>query len=269
VRISKPKLFIGSSTESLPIAQVLQTHLHRDVDVRLWNQGIFGLSDYALYALLSAATEFDFAVFVFAADDTVKSRGKRYLVARDNVVLELGLFVSRLGRNRTFVTLQRTKEPLQLPSDLHGITVAQFDWPADQEFDLNQLQAALGPAAMQIQLAIQKAGTTEEALKPLSGGMLFLALLLSERTYSVRELAAPFRRFEESSARLGDGEAVDMYSAKAAKYACQCLQALGMAQPLGGDEFTLTKLGAELLSTGKLQARYANVFDLYRSMRKG
>jgi len=264
--VSKPKLFIGSSSESLPIAQVLQSHLHREVDVRLWNQGIFGLSDYTLDALLSAVTEFDFSVFVFAADDTVKSRGKRYLVARDNVVLELGLFFSRLGRKRTFVTLQRTKEALQLPSDLHGITVAQFDWPADQQFDLNALQPALGPAAVQIQSAIQKAGTTDEVLAPLSGGMVFLALLLRERTHSIHELAGPFRRFEESSGRLGDGDVV--YSAKAAKYACQCLQALGMAQPLGGDEFTLTKLGEELLDTGKMQARYANVFDLYRKMPK-
>ena len=121
--MSKPKLFIGSSSESLPIAEVLQTYLQRDVDVRLWNQGIFGLSDYTLDALLSVVTEFDFAVFVFAADDTVKSRGKRYLVARDNVVLELGLFVSRLGRKRTFVTLQRTKErasPSAGPPRTHG-----------------------------------------------------------------------------------------------------------------------------------------------------
>ena len=87
--------------------------------------------------------------------------------------------------------------------------------------------------------------------------MVFLALLLRERTYSIHEMAG-FRIFEESSSRLGDGQAVaNMYSAKAAKYACQCLQALGMTQPLGGDEFALTELGKELLDTGKLQARYA------------
>jgi len=265
--MSKPKLFIGSSSESLPIAQVLQSQLHHGADVRLWNQGIFGLSDYTLDALLSAVTEFDFALFVFAADDTLKSRGKRYLVARDNAVLELGLFVSRLGRKRAFIALQRTKEPLQLPSDLHGITVAQFEWTADQKLDLDALQPVLGPASVEILSAIQKTGTSEEVLKPLSGGMVFLALLLRERTHSIHELAAPFRDFEESSARLGDGNAVNNYSEKAAKYACQCLQALGMAQPLGGDEFALTKLGVELLSTEKLQSRYANVFNLYRSMR--
>lgn len=126
---SKPALFIDSSTESLPVANVLQSQLQYDATTSLWNQGVFGISDYTLDRLLRATKEFDFAVFVFGADDMLELRGERYLVARDNVVLELGIFAGTLGRERTFMVLQRTVERVHLPSDLQGITPASFDWP--------------------------------------------------------------------------------------------------------------------------------------------
>jgi predicted nucleotide-binding protein len=82
---AKPALFIGSSTETLPVANVLQAQLKHDATINVWNQGVFRLSDYRLDRLLRATKEFDFAAFVIG-DDTLKMRGKRYLVARDNVV---------------------------------------------------------------------------------------------------------------------------------------------------------------------------------------
>ena len=54
----KPKLFIGSSTESLPVAEVLQSQLSPSAAVQLWNQGIFGISNYTLDSLLAASKEF-------------------------------------------------------------------------------------------------------------------------------------------------------------------------------------------------------------------
>src|SRR5690349_2237109 len=112
----KPALFIGSSTESLPVARVLQQELNEDAIINVWNQGIFGITDYTLDRLLRATKEFDFAAFVLTVEDTLKSRGKRYLVARDNVILELGIFAGRLGRERTFMVVQQTTEPVHFPS---------------------------------------------------------------------------------------------------------------------------------------------------------
>jgi len=265
--IAKPRLFIGSSAESLPIAHVLQDQLQLDAEVQVWNQGIFGIADYTLDSLLKATKEFDFAAFVFGADDTLKSRGKRYLTARDNVVLELGLFAGRLGRKRTYIVLQRTTDPLHLPSDLQGITPAVFDWPEDQKFDFNKLPTVIAASAMAIRVAMHATGVTEDAIKPLSGGMVFLALLLRERSFTLDKLSQPFRQFQTIADRIPEGDAGMVYSAKAAKYACQCLEALGMAESFGGNEYALTKLGEELLRSEKLQARHKPTFAVFKKLR--
>src|SRR6202140_2529819 len=132
---NKPALFIGSSTQSLPVARVLQSQLKADATVNVWDQGIFGISDYTLDRLLGAIREFDFGVFVFSADDTLEIQGQRYLVARDNVVFELGVFAGGLGRERTFMVVQELLEPFHLPTDPQGITTARSSWSRDVLFE--------------------------------------------------------------------------------------------------------------------------------------
>ena len=41
---SRPLMFIGSSTEGLSVARALQAELEHDVDAKVWDQGVFGLS---------------------------------------------------------------------------------------------------------------------------------------------------------------------------------------------------------------------------------
>jgi hypothetical protein len=218
--------------------------------------------------LLNATKEFDFASFIFSAEDTVILRGKRYLCARDNVVLELGLFAGRLGRQRTFMVVQRTKERLHLPSDLLGITPATFEWPVGTEFKLLGLHPVMGPVVAGVQAAMEKLGTVDASINPLSGGMVFLALCLRERSYTIRELIDPFRRFQTHSERISEGDSVLVYAEKAAKYGCQCLEALGMAESFGGNEFTISKLGVELLDSDKVQQRHSPTFMAFQSLMK-
>ena len=42
-RAVKPNIFIGSSSEGLPVARAIQTELVTDAYVPVWNQGVFGL----------------------------------------------------------------------------------------------------------------------------------------------------------------------------------------------------------------------------------
>jgi Predicted nucleotide-binding protein containing TIR-like domain len=151
----KPKVFVGSSGESLDIAYAVQENLADDADVVVWSQGIFELTSNALDDLLKTAADFDFAIFVFSPVDVVTIREKQYLSVRDNVIFELGLFMGKLGKSRSFAISPKDAPDLHLPTDLVGVTTARFV-PQDN------LRAALGPACTQIRKAIRKLGSLNE-----------------------------------------------------------------------------------------------------------
>lgn len=153
--MSKPRIFIGSSVESLDVAFSVQESLEHEIEVTVWTQGIFQPSRYAMEDLINALAESDFALFVFAPDDVATIRDVEKKVVRDNVVFELGLFVGRLGRERCFILVPRGSEELHLPSDLLGLTPLSYD--ADRT-DHNLL-AALGPACQRIRRAALQIGT--------------------------------------------------------------------------------------------------------------
>ena len=150
---SKPTLFVGSSTEGLDIAQAVQVQLSDVADVELWNEGVLGLSYGTLESLVKALNSYDFAVLVFTPDDFLVSRDNRYNSARDNVLIEAGLFIGRLGRERTFL-LSPADAGLKVPSDFAGITFATFSFPQDRD----RLIHAVGPACVKMRNAVRKLG---------------------------------------------------------------------------------------------------------------
>jgi len=151
----KPAIFIASASESLDVAHTLQERLDGAVEPTVWDQGVFGLSGTALGSLTKALNRSDFGAFVFTPHDISVIRGQEKSTVRDNVIFELGLFVGRLGVERTFILTPKGQgESMRLPSDLLGLTTAQYN--ANRE-DRNLL-AALGPPANQILQAIEQLG---------------------------------------------------------------------------------------------------------------
>jgi predicted nucleotide-binding protein len=69
-QITKPSLFIGSSTEGLEAARAIKIQLDDDADVELWNEGVFALGQSTLESMTQALNRFDFAILVLTADDT-------------------------------------------------------------------------------------------------------------------------------------------------------------------------------------------------------
>jgi predicted nucleotide-binding protein len=150
--VERPKVFVGSSAEGLSIAEAIQQNLDYECEVTLWPQGVFGLGQGTLEDLVREAATVDFAVLVLTPDDLVMKREKRGQQPRDNVLFELGLFMGKLGRDRTFIVHERGKPP-DLPTDLAGIKWATFARWADD----NNMQAALGSACTDLKKAMRKA----------------------------------------------------------------------------------------------------------------
>lgn len=150
--MKKPHVFLGCSSEKLPIAHALKANLRGYARVRLWTRGIFKLSRSALESLENALPEFDAAIFVLAPDDLARIRARYKDIVRDNIVFELGLFVGALGRERTFFVVPEASPKLHLPTDLAGITYATYKEPRRRV----ALQEALRPAAESIAEALRE-----------------------------------------------------------------------------------------------------------------
>lgn len=122
----KPRLFIASSVESLPVAEAVNVNLDHEFEVTLWKNGTFKLSSSAIDDLVEKSSFVDFALFIFAPDDIATIRSRSQHVVRDNVIFELGLFVGAIGKSRSFVLKPRDVE-MHLPTDLLGVTPADYD----------------------------------------------------------------------------------------------------------------------------------------------
>lgn len=121
-----PHLFIGSSSEHFAVAAAIADTLASPLlDVSTWQEDVFRPSSYTLVDLEEKAQVSDFAVLVLGADDLLLSRDDLHFAARDNVILELGLFIGACGRERVFLLVPNTVT-VKLPSDLTGITTLRF-----------------------------------------------------------------------------------------------------------------------------------------------
>lgn len=146
----KMRIFIASSVEGLDVAYAVQENLEYYFEITVWPQGVFEPSKTSIETLSEQAEMFDAAIFVFTPDDEVITRNEPKDSARDNVIFELGLFIGSLGRGRCFIIKPRSFSNLDLPTDLLGITSAEYE---DGRSDGN-LCAALGPSSNKIRRAL-------------------------------------------------------------------------------------------------------------------
>jgi hypothetical protein len=159
-----PSVFIGSSSEGLDVAREVELQLQRDAVTTIWKDGVFGLGSGTLESLMNAIDQFDFAIMVLSPDDVIESRDQHMASPRDNVIFELGLFMGRLGRSRTFIVHEQDAN-LKLPTDLAGITASPYR-------KRENLSAALSPTCTPIIKRIHALGfsetTTGNAIRVIS-----------------------------------------------------------------------------------------------------
>lgn len=151
--MQKPTLFIASSIEGLPVAEVVNANLDHTCECTLWPQGTFKLGSITIKDLITKASAVDFAVFVFTPDDVAIIRERQVVVARDNVVFELGLFVGSVGLERCYIVKPRDVE-MKLPTDLLGINTADY---VPNRSD-NDIASALNAACTKIKDRVAECG---------------------------------------------------------------------------------------------------------------
>lgn len=134
--------------------------LDQDAWVTPWNL-LFEVSDLTLQKLTEALNTFDYAAFIFAPDDVVTIRKKRLAAVRDNVLFELGLFIGRLGRKRTFIVMPRGVSNFRLPTDLLGITAVTYEAKRPDR----DLKAALNPACTEIRRVMRRLGPLDRGAR--------------------------------------------------------------------------------------------------------
>lgn len=149
-----PIMFMGSSTEGLPVVAEIECALKHEKGLVLhpWSRDVFGPSRSALDDLLAEARIADFALFVFGPDDKVASRGTVEDAPRDNVIYEMGLFTGRLGRERVFMLKEHSTD-LKIPSDLVGNSPITYVVKKGAN-----LAHAIGPAVVEIKKAVTDLG---------------------------------------------------------------------------------------------------------------
>ena len=118
-----PAVFVGSSSEREHLAVAVKEVLQEGglVVARYWRD-VFKEHAGAtpIEVLVHVIEEYDFGLFLLAGDDIVALRGHNTQTARDNLIFEFGLFVGRLGRDRTFALIPDDLD-MRLPSDLAGV----------------------------------------------------------------------------------------------------------------------------------------------------
>ena len=154
----KPKVFIGSSKEALEFANAIHSALAHEAECTVWNVS-FSIGGITLPTLMRTVRSMDFGIFVFAPDDAVEIRGERYLVARDNVIYELGLFTGHLEPERCFFVLPDIMR-IHIPSDLQGVAHGTYEAGRSD----GNSAAAVAPFCAQIRTKIKALGIASVSL---------------------------------------------------------------------------------------------------------
>lgn len=130
---SKPTVFVGSSTGKKPLASAIKTILEEDqtISAHLWKD-VLHPPRTVIEGLVAVLDTHHFGVFVLGADDVLILRGGEQTSAtRDNVILEVGLFLGRRGRDATFLigpdTSFSASGATHIPSDLGGVLLGVYD----------------------------------------------------------------------------------------------------------------------------------------------
>jgi predicted nucleotide-binding protein len=117
--IDRTRVFILASTTGSKLGHAVQSACEGDgIRTTVWTEGAFGGGGYAVDRLEQVLDQADVAIAIVDPQEQAASR--------DAVIFELGFFMGRLGRHRTFLIEPRA-ENMKLPPELAGINTITYD----------------------------------------------------------------------------------------------------------------------------------------------
>jgi hypothetical protein len=146
--MEKPRVFIGSSGEGLPIARAVFSAMAHATEPTLWTNNVFRPGRYPLEELERQLRRHAFAIMVATPDDDLFKKGEMSETLRDNLLVEFGLFAGAIGRRRTFFVCPDAPE-LALPSDLAGIIIYAY-------YDARRAARGAGDLAAAVEVPCQQ-----------------------------------------------------------------------------------------------------------------
>jgi CAP12/Pycsar effector protein, TIR domain len=264
----KPTVFVGSSSEGLAVAREVKYHLQRDAKVTVWDEeGVFKLSKDTLESLIEALDDCNFAILVLTPDDLLESRGVQFLSARDNVLFELGLFMGRHGRERTFALRTRDQD-LKVFTDFLSVAVAEYRPPSAGATLRSALAKPCGIIRRQMQKenAKRSAIAEERLLHALSGQYVYLLRHMDQvgdyrPSHYFSHVLYEFNRPESRDQRPLSGSQRPLLDT-ATQHACRYLKELGLVavHPLNA-EFRITPRGRAVLRQRSTKELYGSAFE--------
>lgn len=128
LQLNAKQVFVASSSESLKLAKKIASALN---DLKLnvlcwWDPEAFPAGNYTMESLIQASRICEACVLVFGADDEIWFRPadnpgmNLQPIARDNVLLEYGLFAGSVGVSKAIIVAE---SGVKLPSDISGVSV--------------------------------------------------------------------------------------------------------------------------------------------------
>jgi hypothetical protein len=207
-KIMKTQTFIGSSSEGLIVANAIRENLLDVTDCQIWTEGVFLPGRLFIETLESMLDRVDYAILVASPDDMLRQRDVESFSMRDNVLLELGLFMARLGRTRTYLVSPRDT-PIHIPSDLLGLTTVSYKSPpsagvaADSLKDpCQKIKEAMLAAEKELSTAMKRL-LVKRLLALTNQIQSFVVTLQSESIRSLTDRAEFERIRGDCAARLG------------------------------------------------------------------
>jgi hypothetical protein len=179
-------VFVGSSTEGVPIARQVAASLEGTARVNFWADGMFKVDRIPLDVLEEQVLKNDLAVLVASTDDSITVRGAEGWAMRDNVLFEFGLFSGRFGRHRTHLLLPDVPT-FRVPSDILGVACIRY---AHSVTDPTPAEVPKSVCSAVIEWA--QAGGMEALQRKPGARLLKFISWVKEQAFDLREQPYPF-----------------------------------------------------------------------------